>query len=256
MSKSMSVLFVGESCFATTTEFKGVDQFSETNYHESAQIMRNLFEGLGHRFTHIPCHLVARDFPRDLETLKQYDVVLFSDVGTNTFLLLPEMTRTGKRVTNLLALVKQYVAEGGGFGMIGGYMTFQGFEAKGKWKDSYIEDILPVNLLTYDDRVEVPEGADLVPNQVEHPILKGMPETWPYVLGYYRLIPKENAEVLVSFGKDPIIAVGEYGKGRTLAYATDCTPHWAPAAMHQWEYYPKLWNNILHWLARQESELA
>ena len=254
MSKKLSILFVGESCFATTTEFKGVDMFSETNYHESAMIMRRMFEKLGHTFTHIPCHLVARDFPRDLETLSQYDVVLFSDVGTNTFLLLPEMTRTGKRVTNLLALVKQYVEQGGGFGMIGGYMTFQGFEAKGKWKDSHIEDILPVNLLTYDDRVELPEGADLVPEEIDHPILKGLPKEWPYVLGYNRLIAKDNGTVLVSFHNDPIVTVGEYGKGRTHAYATDCTPHWAPAAMHEWEYYPVLWNNILYWLCRKDAE--
>lgn len=249
MKTTLSILFVGESCFATSTEFKGINQFSETNYHESAAIMRRLFEGLGHRWTHIPCHLVSRDYPKDLETLSQYDVVLFSDIGTDTFLLLPEMVRTGKRVTNLLGLTRDYVAAGGGFGMIGGYMTFQGMEAKGKWKDSVIEGILPVTLLSGDDRSERPEGVDLRCDPGAHPVLAGLPTEWPYILGYNKLVAKPDAQVLVQHEGDPIIALGVHGKGRTLAYATDCTPHWAPAAMHTWEHYPQLWDNLVHWLA-------
>jgi len=249
MKQSISILFVGESCFAAHTEFKGIDHFCETNYHESAQIMKNLFLGLGHSVTHIPCHLVFRDFPRDLETLSQYDVILFSDVGSNTFLLLPEMVRTGKRVTNLLKLVCQYVANGGGFGMIGGYMTFQGMDGKGKWKDTVIEDILPVHLLYGDDRCEVPEGADLCCVPDAHPVLHGLPEHWPYILGYNKLIAKSDAEILVSHAGDPIIALRKHDQGRTLAYATDCTPHWAPAAMYTWEKYPLLWDNLVRYLA-------
>lgn len=249
MNKALSILFVGESCFATTTEFKGINEFSETNYHESAAIMRRVFEGLGHQWTHIPCHLVARDYPSDVETLSRYDVVLFSDVGTDTFLLLPEMVRTGKRIPNRLRVTREYVEAGGGFGMIGGYMTFQGMGAKGKWKHSVIEDILPVELLSCDDRMEVPEGVDLRCDPASHPVLRGLPAEWPYILGYNKLIARPGAQVLVQNGDDPIIALGTHGKGRTLAYATDCTPHWAPAAMHTWEHYPTLWDNLVHWLA-------
>lgn len=252
MKKSLKILFVGESCFYTTTEYKGVDKFEETNYNESARIMKAVFAKLGHEVTHIPCHLVGRDYPSDMETLSQYDVVMFSDVGSNTFLLLPEMVKTGKRIVNRLALTKDYVAAGGGFCMIGGYMTFQGMDAKGKWKDSHIEKILPVTLQSGDDRCEVPEGADLscVPNS--HPVLENLPAQWPYILGYNKLTAKPEGKVLVEFDGDPIITVGEYGKGRTMAYATDCTPHWAPAAMHEWESYPTLWNNIVMWLAGQK----
>lgn len=245
---SLSILFVGESCMVHHVEFKGYDQFTGTNYNESGAIMREMFESLGHSFTHIPCHLVSRQFPRTLDALSKYDLVLLSDVGSNTFLLLPDMVRSGVRSVNLLKLIKEYVAAGGGFGMIGGYMTFQGIEAKAKYKDSHIEDILPVTLLPYDDRVEIPEGADLLCDS-DSPLLADLPREWPYILGYNRLIAKSDATVLVHFENDPIIAVSEYGKGRTLAYATDCTPHWAPAAMYTWEHYPALWDKLCHYLA-------
>ncbi|MBS5879517.1 MAG: cytoplasmic protein, partial [Clostridium sp.] len=50
---------------------------------------------------------------------------------------------------------------------------------KGKWKDSIIEKILPVELQSGDDRVEVPEGADLSCVPDSHPILAGLPAEWP-----------------------------------------------------------------------------
>ena len=249
MPDNLSVLLVGESCFATTTEYKGVDHFSETYYHTPGDLFRRVIEGLGHRFTHIPCHMISRQYPRTLDELSAYDAVLFSDVGSNTFLLLPEVVREGKRAVNLLKLTCEYVEAGGGFAMIGGYMTFQGMEARGKWKDTPIEAILPVTLQSGDDRREMPEGADLCCDPSFHPILAGLPAEWPYILGYNRVLSKADAEVVVSFEGDPILALGKHGKGRTIAYASDCVPHWAPPAMYEWEHYPKLWDNIVRWLA-------
>lgn len=252
MNKNLSILLVGESCLVTVTEYKGIDHFSETNYAEAAGVLISTLEKSGHHVTHIPCHRVSRDFPRTLEDLSHYDVVLFSDIGTNTFLLLPEVVKQGKRAENLLKLTKAYVEQGGGFCMIGGYMTYGGMGGKGKWKGSILEDILPVSLRGGDDRMEVPEGADLSCRPDTHPILSGMPAQWPYILGYNKTAAKENADVLVSWNGDPILAVGNWGKGRVAAYTTDCAPHWAPAAMCQWEYYPKLWDNLVTWLAGKQ----
>ncbi|MBE0695641.1 MAG: cytoplasmic protein, partial [Anaerolineaceae bacterium] len=81
------------------------------------------------------------------------------------------------------------------------------------------------------------------------PILNGIPKEMPFILGYNRTIAKPAADVLVANGSDPLIAAWSYGKGRTVAYATDCAPHWAPPAMYEWEYYPTLWKNITDWLA-------
>lgn len=246
---TLNILFVGESCFAQTFEYKGYNQFSGVQYHEGAPRMRAALEPFGHRFTHIPCHLVARDFPRTPAALAEYDAVLFSDVGADTFLLLPDMVKTGARSPNLLKLTREYVRGGGGFGMIGGYMTFAGMNGSARYAGTPIEEILPVSVLPHDDRVEVPEGADLSCDPESHPALRGLPAQWPYILGYNRLRAKPEAQVLVSFEGDPILATGAFGAGRTMAFAGDCGPHWAPAAFHTWAHYPTLWNNLCAWLA-------
>jgi uncharacterized membrane protein len=247
--KPVRVLFAGETCMVHTMEMKGFDSFTSTRFAEAFVVMHKVFKQVGVDVTHIPCHRVPAEFPNTLEGLAQYDVVLFSDVGSNTFLLHPDTTRFCKRTPNLLKLVRQYVENGGGFGMIGGWMTFQGIEAKGKYKDTPIEEILPVNLLPYDDRTETPEGVDLRASLPGHPILNGIPKEMPFILGYNRTIAKPTADVLVANGSDPVIAAWSYGKGRTLAYTTDCAPHWAPPAMYEWEQYPALWKNITDWLA-------
>ncbi|MCI2058108.1 MAG: glutamine amidotransferase [Oscillibacter sp.] len=249
MQRKTTVLLVGESCFATMREFKGLDCFTETNYHEAAESFIAKLTARGYEVTHIPCHLVARCYPRTLEELQRYDAVLFSDVGSNSFLLLPEVVKGGSRAVNLLSLTREYVEAGGGFCMIGGYMTYQGMEGKGKWKDSPLEEILPVRLQYGDDRCEVPEGVDLTCVPDSHPVLRGLPALWPYILGYNKTQARPEAQVLVHRGEDPIIAVRQWGKGRTMAYTTDCAPHWSPAAMCEWDGYPQLWDNIVSWLA-------
>src|SRR5690606_37024317 len=104
MKSSLKVLFVGESVIAHAIEFKGYDQFTATRYHESAKIMRKVFEESGHEFHHVPCHLVSDAFPTLLSELQQYDAVFLSDVGSNTMLLHPDTARFCKRTVNTLKL--------------------------------------------------------------------------------------------------------------------------------------------------------
>jgi uncharacterized membrane protein len=102
------LLFVGETCFAQTTEFKGTNSFSAVRFHESGHQLKVLLGQQGFEVTHIPCHLVHRDYPRTVQGLAAYDAILFSDVGADTFLLLPDMVRTGVRVPNLLKVTAEY----------------------------------------------------------------------------------------------------------------------------------------------------
>ena len=76
-----------------------------------------------------------------------------------------------------------------------------------------------------------------------------MPEKLPFLLGYNRLTAKEDAEVLLSYEGDPILAIGTYGKGRTFAWASDCAPHWMPAGFCESEANHTMWKNLLTWAA-------
>lgn len=250
MNKKPSVLFVGESWMIQTTETKGVDSFTTCRYEECAHWVGDNLRKAGIGFTHIPCHRVEYDFPETLEALGQYDVVMFSDVGANTLLLPSKSFIAGQKAVNRLELIREYVSRGGSFCMIGGYLTYMGFEGKGCYKRTVIEEILPVNLLEGDDRAECPQGFSAEIVKPDHPIFAGLDESMPYMLGYNRTALKDGAELIACHGEDPIIAVGEYGSGRTMAYTCDCSPHWASPELCNWKYYGRLWQNIVAWLAR------
>lgn len=247
----LKILFAGESWFFTTIETKGFDQFTIGGYQTEIGRVKKAMEGFA-EIIHVPAHMVLEEFPSTVEELKQYDAVIFSDVGANTFLLHPQTFFQSKCTPNRFQAIADYVADGGAFGMMGGYLTFQGFEAKGKYYGTKIEEILPVNLLPNDDRQEHPEGIYLTLNSNSHPLLSGMPKEWPPLLGYNKLIAKKDAQVVVSYQGNPILAVGEYGKGRTFAWASDCAPHWMPEEFCTWEYNSLLWKNVLTWAANKQ----
>lgn len=132
--------------------------------------------------------------------------------------------------------------------MIGGYLTFQGIDAKGRYAGTAVEEALPVTMQTSDDRVETPEGAVPTVAIANHPI-PGLPAQWPALLGYNRL--KSDAAVVATAGNDPLIVAGSYGKGRSVAFASDCGPHWAPPAFVEWEGDAPLWQQLVDWVTRE-----
>ena len=69
--------------------------------------------------------------------------------------------------------------------MFGGYYSFQGINGGARYHKTPVEEVLPVNCLPVDDRVEVPEGFAPVSNgSASHPILKGLGADWPVLLGF------------------------------------------------------------------------
>ncbi|MBU9743405.1 glutamine amidotransferase [Diplocloster agilis] len=244
--RKYNVLFAGESWFFTTTETKGFDQFTVGGYETEIGRVRAYMEEYAD-ITHIPAHLVATEFPDSAEKLKGYDAVLVSDVGANSFLLHPDTFQRSIPTPDKLKAIADYVEQGGAFGMIGGYMTFMGIEGKGRYHDTVIEEILPVTMMQTDDRREHPEGITVTACQ--DPLTEGLPSPWPYLLGYNKLTAKDGARVLAQFEGDPILTLGTYGNGRTFAWASDCAPHWMPAAFCESELNKELWRRVLTWAA-------
>lgn len=242
-----NILLVGESWMSYTTHVKGFDSFTTTTYQTGEKWLKEALQSNNHTVEFMPNHIAAEQFPYDMEGLKDYDVVILSDIGANTLLLSADTFMKSIKKPNRCDLIKDYVLQGGALLMVGGYLTFSGIDAKGKWQDTSVSEVLPVLVGSTDDRSEHPEG--IIPNRVKNSNLLGdLPEQWPAVLGYNKTILKEKAELHAVVGNDPLVATYEIGEGRTAVFTSDCSPHWAPPEFCEWSLYPKLWNNIINWL--------
>ena len=243
------ILLVGESWVSTSTHLKGFDFFSSTYYATGGDFLIAALVSAGVQVTHLPSHEAAKSFPFELGKLQEYNAVILSDIGANTLLLPPEVFLEGKRVPNRLELIKEYVSQGGGLVMAGGYLSFQGIYGSARFHRTPIEEVLPVSILAIDDRIEKPEGINPTVAKKDHPITEGLDETWPYLLGFNEVQPKESSEVLALVGEHPLLVTGSFGKGRAVAWTSDIGPHWCPKDFVDWPGYGQLWQRIIAWAA-------
>ncbi|MCE5266618.1 MAG: glutamine amidotransferase [Planctomycetaceae bacterium] len=133
------------------------------------------------------------------------------------------------------------VERGAGLAMFGGWESYHG--RLGEYHRSPLVDVLPVVMQESDDRRNHAQPC-LINKVAEHPILGGVPwETPPDVGGWNAVEAKPNAQTLLTAvqfsvrraGDDfqfvrghesPLLVVGQCGRGRTAALATDVAPHW------------------------------
>ncbi|MBK5254242.1 MAG: cytoplasmic protein [Peptostreptococcaceae bacterium] len=252
--QKIKILFAGESAVMTTTHIKGVDSFTHYSYSEGVRFIKPKLEEQNVEVVYMPCHDVMSKFPMTVEELKEYDCIVISDLGSNSLLFHPNVLRS-QAMPNRLDVLREYVSQGGAFLMIGGYMTFAGIENKARYHDTPIEELLPVEILNYDDRVELPEGFHAESVNPDHPILKGLPSKFPMMLFYNKLVVKKSAELLlVNYEKgrnDPILVVWDFGNGRAGAFAPDCAPHGATPEFLNWSHYGEFFAKTIRWLARK-----
>lgn len=247
------VLLAGESWMTYTTHVKGFDSFYTSSYATGEKYLAEALRQGGYDFEFMPNHVAMQDFPHSLEELKSYNAIILSDIGANTLLLQDQTFVRSEITTNRCDLLAEYVRNGGALLMIGGYLSFAGIDGKGKWHDNAVQSVLPVEVQTVDDRREHPEGIRPKSLLPQHPILKGIPDEWPLVLGYNQCKIKAEAELIATIGGDPFIAAVDYGKGRSAIVSTDCSPHWAPPEFCKWPYYNLLWQNLLAWLCEKQA---
>ena len=243
------VLLAGESWRTVETHVKGFDMFQRGVYEEGADHLREALSKKDIEVEYLPCHEAGSDFPDTKESIEVYDAIILSDIGYSTLAIPPITFDKFERRPNRLELIQEYVEEGGGFLMIGGYMSFQGIKGEGGYKKTPIEEILPVSLEPFDDRVERSEGAVPEHTDPDHPITSDLPAEWPHLLGYNRVTTDNEGKELLSINEDPLLVTGEYGKGRCAAFTSDCAPHWGSPAFTDWDHYPTLWANLASWLS-------
>lgn len=248
MSKD-KILFMGESWVIYMTHQKGFDMFTNSVYEEGANKLLNV---LNKNFDvdYIRGHEIPVKAPNTIEELEKYKAIIISDIGANSFYLHPDTFSKGMRTQNRIKLMEEYVRNGGGLCMVGGYLTFQGIDGKGHWKNTAVEKLLPIDFEVFDDREECPEGINPVVVDSSHPILKGIDDKFPYFLGYNRSILKDGASLVVKINECPFIASWDYYKGRSAIFASDCAPHWGSNEFIEWRHYEKIWTNIVNWIIK------
>jgi uncharacterized membrane protein len=246
------ILLAGESWASMSTHVKGFDQFNTASFHLGAEPLVAALQGTPFTLRYMPAHEAQRDFPLTLQGLREYDAVILSDIGANTMLLHPDTFVLSKRTPNRLRLIKDYVAGGGGLMMMGGYYSFQGINGGARYRGTPIEEVLPVEMLPWDDRVEVPEGFAPVITDKRHPVVDGLRGRWPMLLGFNEVKAKPDGVVIATASEDyrslPLLVAGGHGKGRTLAWTSDIGPHWLPPEFVAWKGYKQLWVQALAWL--------
>jgi uncharacterized membrane protein len=241
------VLLSGESWMSYTTHVKGFDAFYTSNYETGEKWLKAALEEGSYEVEFMPNHLINEHFPFTVKELSSYHCVILSDVGSNT-LLLPHATFTRSEILpNRCAAIRDYVLEGGGLLMVGGYLTFSGVDAKGRWGTTPVQDVLPVKVSVVDDRCEHCEGVTPVLVK-QHRSLNGVQGPCPAFLGYNKTELLPGAELVMTIESDPFIAFAAHGKGKSGVFTSDCSPHWGPSAFVNWEYYNKLWQGMVNYL--------
>ncbi len=132
------------------------------------------------------------------------------------------------------------VGRGAGLLMFGGWDSFAG----GGYAGSPIGNILPVVVDQTEDRVNTSDVCVMF-REKNHPVLDGLPfDKPPAIAGYNRICKRQGAETVLSVRRfeteiddaghrfverecTPLLVVGDFGQGRTAAFAGDPAPHWA-----------------------------
>ena len=145
----------------------------------------------------------------------------------------------------LAAQIRDAVRQGTGLLMTGGWSSYTGRDIDGVFAGGYkgtpIEDALPVSLLNTDDRVNETMYFVTSDRRIYQKIFgNDMPDYDKAACGCNETVPKKGSTVVlngiqaqylggkITFSTTyPILVTGVYGKGKTAAFTSDLSPHWA-----------------------------
>jgi uncharacterized membrane protein len=196
-------------------------------------------------------------FPIDdifLEELKNFDLVFLDDFSHRAYFNPVYLDR-----------VRDFVRDGGGLAMFGGVRSFD----SGGYGDSALKDVLPVEL---DGKGGYQSSGGIRPvltvSGKAHPITRLLPdprtneEAWtkmPALNGLNQVRGARGEVLLTADGAAagaPLLAIGRFGKGRTLALMSDDAWRWnfiAAGNRESPQNHLKLIRQMVRWLAQEPS---
>ena len=101
-----------------------------TGYFENVGWLKHALEEAGYEVTYMPSHEALAHFPDTVEKLRQYDLVILSDVGANTLMMTQQSFRNSLPAPDRCKAIRSYVEEGGSFYHDRRLMSFTGIEGK------------------------------------------------------------------------------------------------------------------------------
>ncbi|NQT39401.1 MAG: hypothetical protein HQ581_18025 [Planctomycetes bacterium] len=201
----------------------------------------------------------VKGYPRTLEDMLTYDVVINSDIFKEAF--------TPEQLDLTVALVEEH---GGGFVMVGGTTAF----GAGHYDETVIDKLMPVDCYGNEGfnyrgiTLEVPE------EMMDHPVMalgatreetaRIWRERFPGFSGQNKVNRAKpgarllafNAEKSNDYGPLVVFAVQQIGRGRTMAFTSDTTQSWGSQFHTKFGtpedenlYYRRFWNQAVRWLA-------
>jgi len=215
-----------------------------------------------------PVEHPTKGFPHTLAELLNYDVIIHSDIRTDSF--------TTEQLHNIARLVEEY---GGVFIMIGGNSAF----GKGGYHRTILDRIIPVAMERENDSLARQIDFHVPPAAYNHPIMALGATREESELIWSKFPPlygcnlvdraKPGATVLGvdatsrnQYGPRLLMAVENIGKGRSMAFTSDTTRSWGKDFETIWgepingslplrerncdsRYYRQFWVNAVRWLA-------
>jgi len=198
-------------------------------------------------------------FPTTIDELRTFDVIILGDIDSTFF------------SRQQLDLIEQAVKEGAGLLMIGGEASF----GPGGYATTPIADLLPVKLGGRGDKqFKQPFLLQLTDEGMAHPIFRGTLDFFqnrteregvvmPRLAGSTEVLGRKPAATVLAVNPDKtgqdgqpliIVAVQQYGTGRTMALTADTTWQWyfLPKGIGQETPYVKFWGQAIRWLANEE----
>lgn len=249
----INVLYVGEGAINLHLPVEAADLFPRFGgFTDNGEYLSAPLRAAGMKVSRIFPYAARAEFPRTAEALAQYDVLILSDVSHDGIVLYEDTPVPDKpQGPNRLKEIVRYVENGGGLVFCGGWFTYQGHYGKGRWYGTPVAEILPLEILPLpDDRVETPEGAIIMPRDIDHPLFAEL--DWvnpPFVLGYNKTGALANdATLLATVGEDddPFLAIRQHDLGRVAAITGDPAPDWGNG-FHSWPGYASFWQRLVRW---------
>jgi len=197
------------------------------------------------------------------EQLETFDVVIFQNFDFKPYF--------DRDPLGLLDNIARFVRAGGAFVMIGGDRSFD----LGAYADTPISEILPVKLGVEAPSTDEGRFRPVLPERGRrHPVtriagngaesaqawsrlveLDGLNRNRGLVKGAAALL--EHPRLKVAGAPMPVLAVGEVGRGRTMAFMSDASWRWSfseAAKGHGNQAYLRFWRGALRWLVADPDD--